>query len=90
MPQSGFSFENFQAFISDSRTIIGILLTISIAILIPILGSLCFKIYMRMNCDSEYLPKCLSVSFERLVEVFSPEDFTVAEDEVELIDEEGK
>lgn len=86
MPQSGFSFENFEAFISDSRTIIGIFFTIFIAILIPILGSLCFKIYMRMQVDSEYLPKCLSVTFHQLLEVFTFEESTVAEDEVQLIE----
>ena len=87
MSQSGFYFENFQAFISDSRTIIAILFTISIAILIPILGNLCFKIYIRMYVDSEYLPKCLSVTFDRLLEVFTFEEPTVAEEEVQLIEE---
>ncbi|KAE9551670.1 hypothetical protein FO519_005110 [Halicephalobus sp. NKZ332] len=74
MPESGFYFEDFQAFISDSRTIVGILATIFVAILIPVLGSICFKIYLRMSNEK----------------VFVSSEPRATEEESNLIDEEEK
>ena len=65
--QSAFHFESFQEFISDPQIVHSFILTILLAIGLPIVGYLLLQIYRKMTkVESEYLlPKCGDISLEK-------------------------
>lgn len=89
MQRSAFHFDNFHEFINDPQIITSIIYTVLAAILIPVLGGICYRIFKMMTAESEYMPKCLSVSHQQLLDLFCETIEKPISDKLEVPNEQG-